>query len=376
MVSTGDKVLLGKLSLKMLADEFDISSFELVTSEDSSPRSGIKINKDLKDSYEESNRFIFTDATASKNADLMSIEVSSGEQDPDNPSESTYKKYELDPTFSKEETNYTVTLYDYIDTVDLTVTPDDEKAKMKVKTPERTDDDKLNGYNGEDEGTITYKEEDLTSGTKYPVTLNKLGEPDTKITITVTAEDGKTTKEYTVTIKRPYGIIEGSIETPLTQSTTGKYTAEVKVYKSTDVSEVFDWNEVESNGKEQLHEQLLELSSINYTTDDNGNYKIYVIPDKYDILIDKAGYLDLIFKEVEVKENETKQLDHKELFAGDVNKDGVVQIKDLTALLNVFGISSTDHEYEIKYDFNEDLGIQIKDLTALLANFEKELEIN
>mgnify|MGYP000435497610 CR=1 FL=1 len=45
-----------------------------------------------------------------------------------------------------------------------------------------------------------------------PVTLNKLGEPDTLIEVIVTAEDGKTQETYKISIHRPYGTIKGNIK--------------------------------------------------------------------------------------------------------------------------------------------------------------------
>ncbi len=261
----------------------------------------------------------------------------------------------------------------YKDTVDLTVTPDDEKAKMKVKTPERTDEDKLKDYDGEDENTITYKEEELTSGDKYPVTLNKLGEPDTKITITVTAEDGKTTKEYTVTIKRPYGIIKGKIHT---QSSIDNHSADIRIFKSEDVKKEIDWGTIKSGNTDNIHEQLMELPYQEYKANTDGTYEIYVIPETYDVLIDRAGYLDEIYTDRKVIEGKERDLGEKELTPGDVNKDGVVQIADLTELISVYGAASTEPSYNIKYDFNEDSETQIADLTILISNFSTSREIN
>ena len=81
-------------------------------------------------------------------------------------------------------------------------------ATMKIKVPKRDANDKLVIAGG----AILYEEKTLTSGTPLEVNINKLGEPDTVLTITVTAEDGVTTKEYTVTIHRPSALIKGSIQ--------------------------------------------------------------------------------------------------------------------------------------------------------------------
>lgn len=379
--SKGDDepLLLGKMSFKMSSNEvFDIEGFKLAGPNDGTdyqdteiPPTGIWINIDGTYRYENQSTFIFEDATASKDADLLNIEVSSeqeSEEEPDSPIKTTY---ELEPEFEKDKNEYTVTLYDYIDEVDITAKQSDVKANMKIKVPKRDDDGNLVYKDGGME--IDYEEKDLENNTPLSVTLNKLGEPDTEITITVTAEDGNTTKEYKVTIKRPYGTIKGQIHT---QSSIDNHTADIRIYKSEDVSKEINWGTVKQGDTDNIHEQLLELPHQEYKADVDGSYQIYVIPGRYDVLIDRPGYIDEIYTKREVTENEEENLGEKELTPGDVNKDGVIQIIDLSILMNAFSTESTDSAYETRCDFNEDSEIQIIDLSILMSNFSKYREIN
>ena len=96
-------MLFGKLSFNMLTDTFDVSEFNLVENLDYSPNTGIKIDYTVQESYQAQSTFRFTDATASKDAFLKDLIVSSGS----NVEESTkYKEYELTPSFDKDINEY------------------------------------------------------------------------------------------------------------------------------------------------------------------------------------------------------------------------------------------------------------------------------
>lgn len=372
-------LLLGRMSFKMLTETFDMTSFALVADEDLTK--GIRINIDGTYYYDNPNytnkeapcTFIFEDATASKDADLLNIEVSSEKNNEDGTDNTVTTIYDLEPEFKKEETNYTVTLYDYIDEVNIKATQSDENATMKIKIPEHDSEGNL-VYKDEGTKEIQYEEKELTNEVPFGVTLNKLGDPDTVITITVTAEDGSTTKEYTITIKRPYGIIKGKIHTMLT-AYKETYTADIRVYKTSDVEEVIDKSAIVEGIQDEVHEQLLTIESRNCKTEPDGTFEIYVVPGTYDILLDKKGYLDHIYDSRAVHENETLELGEKELLAGDVNKDGVITITDLTLLQEIFGVSTSEDNYNESMNFNEDDYINITDLTALLENYLESRKI-
>ncbi len=294
----------------MITDNFDVSEFNLVENLSYSPNTGIKIDYTAQESYQAQSTFRFTDATASKDASLKDLIVSSGTKDGE---EHTYKEYELTPTFNKDVKEYEITLLEYVDKMNITAIQNNEKATMKIKHPKRNEDGNI--VYETDGTTIVYEEKELLNNTEYMITLNELGKEDTNITILITAEDGKTTDEYKIKIKRPYGTIKGKIYTAPTASTTGKYIATVRVYKSEDVSKIINWSEVTPGTDDTVHKDLMTLTSNNIKTNDDGTYEIYVIPNKYDILLDKAGYLDDVYIERQVDEGNIVDLGESELIA-------------------------------------------------------------
>lgn len=368
VVNTDGGVLLGKMSFQMTADVFDTSWFQLVESTESSPTTGIKINIDGTNNYQAQSTFRFTDQTASKDADLTNIVLSTGEVDEENPENSTYKKYALTPSFDKDTLDYELELLEDIDSMNLTVTSADKNASMKVKVPKRDENNKL--VYDTDGTTIIYEEKEIQSDIPLEITLNKLGEPDTKITIIVTAEDRTTTKQYNVTIKRPYGTIKGSIYlNPM--KNTGIYNATIRLYKTEEVNAIIDWSAVVEGKRDTIHEQLLTLKSIDNNTNEDGTYEIYVTPGTYDILLDREGYLDHIITSKTINEGDVLDIGQRELFAGDFNKDGVIQLLDLSMLYSVYEADTTSSSYMSKVDVNDDGRIQLLDLSALKANYEK-----
>lgn len=382
-ISTGEKVKFGEMSFQMLNndDPFDITGFKIKKNENYSPTTGAKINLDAVHCFNYVNYtdqqkdgiFRFTDETASKNADLENIVVSSGEVNTEEPDKSTYKEYNLEPKFNIGTKKYEVTLLEYIDTINITATaPEDSKSTMKIKVPKHDADGNL--LYDSDGTEITYEEKDMTDSVPFGVTLNKLGDPDTKVTISITAEDGVTKNEYEIIIKRPYGIITGSVYTAPTDS-KGIFKANIRVYKTSEVEDLIDKSQIVEGRPDDVHEKLLTLKSQDFKTNDDGTYEIYVIPGTYDIVIDKPGYLDHIYESRTVVENQTTELGYKEILAGDTNKDGTVEITDLTTVLNAYGMSSTDTDYSESTNFNDDDYVEITDLTALLGNYLEARQI-
>lgn len=372
IISTGEAVKFGEMSFRMITDDpFDITGFKLKENT-YSPTTGIKINLDAQTHFNAKSTFRFADVSASKDADLANMVVSSGKVNEENPDESNYKEYNLDPIFDKEINNYTLTLLEYLDTIDITATQNDENASMKIKVPKRDSDGNL--VYESDGTTIVYEEKDLNDKVPMEVTLNKLGEPNTEITVEVTAEDGATENTYKVVIKRPYGTIRGSIHTTPTEE-KGTYKADVRIYKTSDVESIIDKSQIIQGHPDDIHNKLLTLTSQNYKTNEDGTYEIYLIPGTYDILLDKPGYLDHIYSSKTIQENQTIDLGYKELLAGDVNKDSTIEISDLSALLSSYGIADVDANYDESMNFNEDEYIEISDLSALLGNYLESRDI-
>lgn len=351
---------------------------------------GIEINIDgieKKNYYKDPSTFRFEDNTASKDADLDSLIISSGIVDSENEENSTYKEYELIPKFDMKELNYELTLLEYIDTMDITVAPNDTKSTMKIKVPKK-----------DEENNLIYEEKDIAPNTPFEFTLNELGEPDTIVTVIVTAENGNT-NEYELVIKRPFGTIVGKIYTEPTKKTTGTNNAQVFVYDVNDTIEIIDWDVAiqatsmlkTDNVNSKLH---TIKEKVKQDTKDDGSFEILVIPGNYDILIDKPGYLDRIFVNLKIEKDQIINLvelnkeqpdmyeenletlnDLITLFAGDSNKNGVVEILDSTLLELKVDKVSTDNDFNKNCDFNNNDSIEILDSTALEANTDKTRKI-
>lgn len=371
--TTGD-VLLGKMSFRMKLDQFDISSFKLEASDSSSPKTGIKINIDGGTThYEDQSTFRFTDRTASQNADLSNLIISTGNKE----ESTTYKEYSYTPNFEKDTLNYELELMEYIDNMDITAVLSDSKSNMKLKIPKRDENNEL--VYDSDGTTITYEEKEIEDNTATEITLNKLGEPDTKVTVIVTAEDGETIKEYTITIKRPYGTIKGSIQLgnglrESMQNSYGvytKYLADATVYKSNS----FNWDGLVD--KETTYDELdvLDIEQRVSTNEDDGSYEIKIIPGNYDLQLERKGFLNVVIKNIDIANNEVINLGNKILIPGDVDRDGIIGLTDYSKLMNRKDATKTDSSYEEQYDFGQKGFIGLIDITTMLNNMDKLITI-
>ena len=109
-------------------------------------------------------------------------------------------------------------------------------------------------------------------------------------------------------------------------------------------------------------------------TKDDGTFEIYLIPGKYTLLIDKKGYLDQYYINVNVADKDEIDLSSYEtssvitLIAGDINKDGAIGILDKTIMTKQNGKTQTDLEFNPSADLNDDDLINITDKTILTKN--------
>lgn len=368
-------VLFAKFSFKLLADELDIENYFNVEKTTGILKDGfIEIQITEDEMFNQLSTFRFTDRTASDDATLKTLVLSRGETNED-PDLNTYKEYELTPTFSGTELNYTREILEYIDDLDLKLQTNDTKASVKIKIPKRDVD------TGEliylEDGTLDYEEKEITqdeNGAKLNIKLNELGKENTKITIIVTSESKKQTNEYIIDIKRPFATIKGSIYTAPTDA-LGKFTADVRIYKTETVEAVIDLEDITQVAN--FHSTLETLTSRDYKTKEDGTYEIYVIPGRYDILIDKAAYLDQIFIRNNLAEGDIKDFGQKTLLAGDVNKDGSVNQRDLALIRNVFGSTKGDTKYDenASYDFDESEAINQRDAATALNNYSQTMRV-
>lgn len=159
-VSVPEQVLLGRISFQVVGDgEITEQAFQL--KEGNSPKTGIKVNINGVDSYEDPSLFLFTLNLASDNAYLSNIEMNKATIE----------------NFDKTILDYIVSLDEDTDILEITPTKEDGNA------------------------IITIEGNEVESGKPYPIELNPIGE-ETQIEILVTAEDGVTQNTYTVLIQR------------------------------------------------------------------------------------------------------------------------------------------------------------------------------
>lgn len=386
IVTTQGGVLLGKMSFQMTADEFDVSGFKLVE-DTTSPTTGIKINLDGTNSYQAQSTFIFTDKTASKDAYLSNIIVSSGQVDTENPDNSTYKEYTLTPTFDKDTLNYEIELLEYIDTIDIKATQNDSKATMKIKVPKRDADNNL--VYDTDGVTIIYEEKDLLNDIPMEVTINKLGEPDTNITVIVTAEDGKTINNYELVIKRPYGTIKGRNiladfdDQDIVDNVLDVYgiqlenIADINIYKS----DLAEWESISDiygviYPDPFTYEKLEDIDKeISYKTEDDGTFEIYVIPGTYDVQVTRLGFLDYIYSDVDIKAGDVIDMGEIRLTAGDANRDGVISQEDVNTIKKYMDMDSSDPNFKEQYNPSQIGAVVAEDLGYAKGNQDQEIQI-
>lgn len=374
VINTDGGVLLGKMSFQMTEEVFDVSWFQLVQDSNYSPETGIQVNIDGINHYEKQSVFRFTDKTESKDADLIDLVLSTGEKEGDNP---TYKEYPLTPEFEKNTLNYELSLMEYLDNMDIKVTVSDPTSTMKLKVPQRDTDNNL--MYEQDGTTIIYEEKEIQNEIPLEFTLNKLGEPDTLVTVIVTAEDGKTQKEYQVVIKRPYGTIKGSIQLgndlrdKIDQSygTYVQYIANITVYEKG----VFDWD-----GILPQTSFLDDLDNIPYEAQtqsdkDDGSYTLYVIPGQYDLISERLGFLADVIKGITISENEVIDLGNIILLEGDVDRSGVIDLYDMVKIVEVSDSFVGDGVYDIKYDFGQKGFVSIDDMVSTVINSDNVINI-
>ena len=215
------------------------------------------------------------------------------------------------------------------------------------------------------DNTIT--EEDLTTdllcfeSTNASLTGWKIGYVDNQNSSesTVFTSDESLSSFTGFTESSAYGTIKGSVTT---LNFEGIHKANIRVYKKGTIN----WNNLSK------YDNLEQIKTIeNIVTNDDGTYEIQLAPGKYDILIDKAGYLDHIITDIKIKEGTEIVLDNKDLVAGDVNKDGCIDIEDLIIVNEVYGFVDGNSDYTISADFNNDGMIEYEDLTVVNENYDQ-----
>lgn len=375
-----DYVLIGRFSFQVGEGEITDQSIALKAG-GTSPVTGIKINIDGKGSYyEEPTIFEFVLDLESDNAYLSDLVLSTGEKN--ETENSTYKEYDLTPTFDKETFIYNLEILEYIDKMDLKISKDDEKSTIIMKVPKK---DEAGNLVYESDGiTIKCEEKEITDDTNLTkevltsIELNKLGEPDTIIELVVTAEDGKTTNTYKIVIKRPYGTIKGKIQLGdglresmnLSYGVITKYIADVMIYEANQ----FNWEGIVTG--ETTLEGVSALDMITSIKSDNeGNYELFIIPGTYDCLMEKKGFLAEIVKNITVSQGDIIDLGTRILIEGDTNRSGLIDLDDMIDIVNLSGSTQGDGIYKEQYDFGQKGFIGLDDLISVTTNMYNTIKI-
>ncbi len=186
--------------------------------------------------------------------------------------------------------------------------------------------------------------------------------PNTTYIITVTAED-ETVKIYTLIITKQTNIA-GKI---ITENIEGKHKSLVTVYKTSD----------KRPETKETNDEITQIRKViaSQETEEDGTFTIQVEDiESYDILVTKLGYLDYRVTEIEVEKGAKTTLTEYKLMAGDVVKSGQIEIDDLVALNDNFGVVITDANREQKaiYDLNEDGKVDDLDREILRKNYGKK----
>lgn len=338
-VSINGEVQLATLSFNVgdsTTSDFTEQSLHLKEAS-TSPKTGIKVNANGSDSYENQKLFIFTLDLASDNAYLSNIESDS---------------FTID-NFNKETFDYEVSITEIKDKITITPTKEDENAQ------------------------ITYNDEPIESGAPFEVTLNPIGE-NTVIQIVVTAEDGKKQNTYTITVKIAVGTITGKIQlgNGLRESMEGsygvttKYIADITLYKAGE----FNWDGIIA-GDTSLDELDTYEKVVSTKSDDEGNYSLYIPPGTYDCIIERKGFLAQIIKTIKIAEGEVIDLEERILIEGDADRSGIVDLDDTVVLVNFTGATLGDENYDEKYDYGQKGFIGLDDMVSTTSNLYNTISI-
>ena len=178
---------------------------------------------------------------------------------------------------------------------------------------------------------------------------------DKVIKVTVTSISGKT-KEYTVKIHR-MSAISGKVITQAKDQT--KQSATIKVYKSQDTRD--------ENAADDPRKIIKEIQ-IN----PDGTFSLDLEADEYDIVVVKKSYLEYRLTNIIVKAGEDVTVDDINIYAGDLDENGEIEISDLTTIVDHYG-TVTGAQLTM-YDLNEDGVVDKFDRSILKQNYSKTAE--
>ncbi len=197
---------------------------------------------------------------------------------------------------------------------------------------------------------------------------------ETKIfNVIVTAENGNE-QTYTLIIEnlkvtQPTKII-GKL---LTENVNGEYISDVSIYREVEKEVVNEEGNISIEIVQELYKTITTnldgTFEIEMYTKDIDNPEI--LEGKYTLVITKSGYLNYTITEITIHEDEVIDIGEYKLTAGDVVQDGEIQIDDLVAINDYYGIITNIEGY----DLNEDGRVDLLDRTILKKNYGKKAEM-
>ena len=208
--------------------------------------------------------------------------------------------------------------------------------------------------------------------------LKNLGEGDTIIDIVVTAQDG-TVHTYKLVVQRPYGTIKGTIELgeglrdsiAASYGTYVEYIANATVYEA----DVFDWDGIVPGNTSLNDLDLFDEKGYDETDKDDGSYTIYVIPGKYDLILERGGFLANVVRNIDVSESDVINLGNRKLPEGDTDRTGIIDLNDIVATVNMNDTVEGDGVYNEIYDFGQKGFVAVDDLVSVVNNMDRLINI-
>ena len=190
---------------------------------------------------------------------------------------------------------------------------------------------------------------------KGVIDISDLSEDRIIIPVVVTAADGTTIRTYNVILLRSPTTIYGKFTT---ENAEDKHIADVYVYRTDDTRTIGD----EIDPREVV---------THVTTDEDGIY-VLQLPrgGTYDVVIEKTSYLRHIVTGVEVEDFNIVELEDAQIYAGDIDENGEIELDDLVAFNDRIG--EAIKEENKKFDLNEDGIIDNEDRKLIKANYHKE----
>ena len=229
-----------------------------------------------------------------------------------------------------EEGNYEVTLV-----------AEEQEANVQIMAEDRN-------------AMVTMGEQEVKGTLEEKVELDFTSKETVK-TIKITAPDG--TEEERKLIIRWEGRFTGKVKTESIEGVP--QTATVIAYE---VKEV----ENENGVTEEIREKVEEVE-----TKDDGSYELNLEVGIYEIVIHKDYYLEYKKTGLSIEGGEIIDLGEQQIYAGDVNEDGQIEISDLTGVTYNFGVVTEENDIG-RYDLNEDGNVDEQDRSMLIKNYNKK----